>query len=205
MSTNPYNFKQMIKESGLSQSSIAKKVGISRQHLHDIVKSNRKSKYSEKIFELLKQAREARGLPKLELELKGSYKQETLPMIFPDDLLRILQGSTSLSLLSKPFYAQYPFINLDEDDHHFCLRLTDIFTEQFYIPVGVFRLSISLNLKPGQIVLMYLPDVEKVMAGRLDINPDTKAKFVVNAKSAYALRVQDLLLAECTQIVHYLP
>lgn len=206
MDKNQNDLKQLLEESGLSQSALAQKLGISRQHLHNIVKLNRKSKYSSQIFDLFKQKKE--GQPANSDFNPGKHHRiESLPMVFPEDLIRIYIGEASLNLLSKPFYAKYPFANFNDLPNHFCLRLSELFsqTENFYLAIGAFRFIMSPELKSGQIALLYLPELQKSVVGRIKINPDTWEKFIVNNNTMYTLGIHAILLAECTQIIHVLP
>lgn len=207
MNKNQYDLKQLLEESGLSQSALAQKLGISRQHLHNIVKLNRKTKYSEQIFECFRQTKSvAPTQSENHLSLKTATQVESLPLIFTDDLIRIYKGEASTNLLNKPFYAKYPFFNFSEEANHFCLRLSELFPQaHLYIALGAFRLALSREFKKDQIVILYLADTQKLVLGRIGINPDTQYKFITNNNTMYPLRNHDILLAECTQIVQVLP
>ncbi len=204
MEVSQNNIKQLLKESGISQCALSEKLGISRQQLHNIISLNRKSKYSDSIFALLKQKQESIvGSVYRSTVSPEPYRIESLPLLTVDDLLSVYLGELPFSALTKPFYGRYPFVNFAKEDDHFCLRLPQLFNNDgFYMAIGAFRFCISLQLKRGQIMILYLPEAQKIMLGRVDINGDTQERFIVNNNALHTLRPHDILLAECTSSVH---
>ena len=115
--------KEHIDKSGISQSDLAKKLGISRQHLHDILKANRKSKYLHDLAKIL-------NIPKFddpEFIEKTQIQNRRLPILSLDDLTHFIEGNYSINHLYKPFYKEWPFYEPEEVHSHFCLRLPQEF------------------------------------------------------------------------------
>ncbi len=199
---NEYNLKALLKENGISQAAIAKKLGISRQHLHDIVKLNRRSRYADQIYELATQG-QANIHALTQKEKTGDHLAhiDAFPVIHLEDLVRLYLNQTSLNLLSKPCYTRCSVINLDEGGMtHFCLRITDLLGENSpYMIMGVFRLYTSLSLRDGLVVILYLSDSQKTIIGKIEKNSDTGEVFVINHKGTYSLNA-NVLLSECTQM-----
>ena len=204
MEVNQQNIKQLLKESGISQCALSEKLGISRQQLHNIISLNRKSKYLDPIFALLKQRQEnIASLGYTPIAPPEAYRIESLPLLTGEDLLSIYLGELPFTALSKPFYGRYPFVSFSNEDGHFCLRIPQLFNNNsFYMAIGAFRFVASLQLQQGQIVLLYLPETQKITMGRIDINGDTQEKFIVNHNALHTLHPHDILLAECTSVVH---
>lgn len=207
MDANQHDIKQLLKESGISQCALSEKLGISRQQLHNILSLNRKSKYLDQIFALLKQRQEKiASSGYTPVCTQEAYRIESLPLLTLEDLLPLYLGELPFGALTKPFYGRYPFVNFTPEDNHFCLRLPQLFPNAgFYMPMGAFRFLLPLQRQKGEIVLSYLPDTEKIIVGRIDLNSDTEERFIVNNNALYTLRPHDILLAECTSIVHVLP
>ena len=206
MQQNQPDLKQLLQDSGISQVALAEKLGISRQHLHNIIRLNRKSKYAEPIFNLLEQIKTNTTKPIFNTHSAETYTVEKLPLVALEDLLRLYQGDATLSLFNKPFYTRYPFVHFSHDPHHFCLRLDALFDgHEAYISLGAFCFFTPLKLHTGQIILVYLNDVAKVIMGRFGTNPDTGEQFISNNNSFYSIRRHDILLAECTEVIQILP
>src|SRR5687768_6124574 len=105
--------KELIRKSGVTQASLAKKLGISRQQLYSILKDNRKTKYSNQIASLLNSELSKNEKPfavEDSLNKINEVNIEKLPIVYPEDILRILNGLQELNSLHKPFYNQWPFI-----------------------------------------------------------------------------------------------
>jgi transcriptional regulator with XRE-family HTH domain len=196
--------KELIKNSGISQASLAKKLGISRQQLYSILKDNRKTKYSNQITNLLNN--ELTNKENISTsENKTDTSIEKLPIVYPEDILRITDGLQALNSLYKPFYNQWSFITADlSNKNHFCMRITDDFNLKNEIALGAFRFYIPLQHENGKYFLVFLHESNKIIMGFLKIDPKTKSKSIVNNNRSYQITAKDLILAECTQIVLYL-
>lgn len=198
-----------LKESGLKQSDLAKKLGISRQQLNEILKENRKSKYLDQIASLLKMPELAKDKIFSE-ETLGAQNFEAsdiqrLPLVFPEDILRIWEGHQSMNHLSKPFYNILPFVQENQDVlDHFCLRMNEYLNSAQGHTLGAFHLYLPLKLVPGRILLVYLKASKKLTLGTLEINTETDTKSIVNNKGIYAIAIGDIILAECSQFVSFL-
>lgn len=203
--------KDTLKESGLSQTDLANKLGISRQQLHGILKENRKSKYLDQIAQFLKMPEIAKAGMFEDVSTKAqslkSSDIQRLPIVFPEDILRIWEGHQGVNLLYKPFYNEWPFAKENDESHnHFCLRIQESIDNkaQRHIIMGAFHLWLPIKLKAGHVILVYLQDIQKLIVGKLEIHSETAAKSVINNKGIYPIGMNDILLAESTQIVTFL-
>lgn len=199
-----------LKASGLSQADLAKKLGISRQQLNNILTGNRKSKYLNQIASLLQMPEIAKARAfkdsNITSETSNAADIQRLPIIFPEDILRIWEGHQSINQLNKPFYNFWPFVKESGGViNHFCLSISDYFTkEEGQTIMGAFHLYLPLNPKKGHIVLLYLKNINKLIIGKLEVNPETGIKSVINIKGIYPIGSKDVLLAECSQTTNFL-
>lgn len=199
MNTINEKIKESLKNSGISQTELAKKLGISRQHLHDILKENRKSKYLQDIAKLL-------YIPKFEdplFEEKAGIHQTKLPILTLDDLIHFAEGHYSTNQLYKPFYKEWPFYEPGTTQSHFCFRLPQEFASALHAyPLGAFRFYLPFDLKSGSIVMAYLSQHKKMVIGKLEINSDTGHRYLVSDSRIDLVEKNTWLMAECTQLIN---
>lgn len=191
--------KEHIDKSGVSQSNLAKKLGISRQHLHDILKENRKSKYLHDLAQIL-------NIPKfddLEFIERTQIQNRQLPILSLDDLIHFIEGDYSINHLYKPFYKDWPFYEPKEVHSHFCLRLSQEFAWSLnsYV-LGAFQFCIFLNLKPDTIIVVYFAASKKVLTGYLQINPETNERFLMCDGRIDMIGKNTWIMAQCTQLIN---
>lgn len=196
--------KNTLEQSGISQTDLAKKLGISRQQLHGILKENRKSKYLDQIAALLKLPEVAKDHI-FNHDIPEPNDVQRLPLVLPEDILRIWEGRQNINLLHKPFYKEWPFTKQNHGIvNHFALHIQDPSNTPGQLMIGAFHLFLPLTLTSGHWVLIYLQDLKKLIVGRLEINPETQTRILINNKGIYPIGVNDILMAECTQMVTFL-
>jgi transcriptional regulator with XRE-family HTH domain len=201
------NIKELIAKSGVTQASLAKKLGISRQQLFSILKADRKTKYSKQIVNILNHElmhKESNPFRDITSPVITNNYIEKLPIIYPEDVLRIMNGTLGLSSLNKPFYNQWSFIKNNEPSNNlFCLRITDNLNFKCDVALGSFQLYITLQQENDKYLLIYLTNSKKIVMGYVEINPDTKEKYIISNHINYPISKEDVILAQCTQIVLY--
>ena len=198
--------KELLKKSGITQASLAKKLGISRQQLYSILKDNRKTKYTNKITGVLnEELSNSEVLSSDSFNNRANTGIEKLPIIHCEDILKVVDGTVSLDSFYKPYYNQWSFISTNiSNRNHFCLRIADMLNFKNEMVLVVFRLFLSLSLEDGKYFLVYQSANKKVIAGSLKLTSDKRVKYIINNSGSYQVSKNDLFLAEGTQLVCYL-
>ncbi len=188
--------KEAIERTGISQSYLARRMGISRQHLHDILKSNRKSKYLSDIAKVLHISKFDSAL----FEGEFSTDENLLPILTMEDVQEVLGN---ISHLAKPFFKKWPFYEPSGTESHFCLRLPQEFAYNLNsYALATFRFYLPLEIKSGSIVMAYIGTLKKVFLGRLEVNTETGARFLVSEARIDPIEKGSWIVAECTQFVN---
>lgn len=173
--------KEKIKETGIKQVHLAKKLGISPQHLNKILaKGQDKSQYLPKIAEIL-------GLEKT---LIGSTDIRLIPILTENTLKSFADGSILFEELEKSSKS-WPS-NIQEDYYFFGYELTQNINSQLLKnDLLIFSSSIPFDMT-GLIGIAYIKDRALIFTGTLKVNQ--KTILIYNEHDCFEFKTGDLLI-----------
>ncbi len=177
--------KEKIKQSGLRQGHLAKKIGVSPQHLQSILsRNNVGSKYLPKIAEAL-------GLDKTWVE-HGDIT--IIQVLDKTDLVSLADNSVSFERLKNVFFESYP-LRTDDRYYFFGYRVQDTVNSRIrekdllictsYLPLGA-------NLT-GKVGVAYLHENAVVFCGILTYDPADSSISIYSETALHRLKPGDLL------------
>lgn len=177
--------KEKIKQSGLKQSHLAKKIGVSPQHLQSILaRNNVGSKYLPKIAEAL-------GLDKTWVE-HGDIT--IIQVLDKADLIALADNSVSFERLKNVFFESYP-LRTDDRYYFFGYRLQEtvnsrILEKDLLICTSYLPLGAALT---GKVGVAYLHENSTVFNGILKYDPTDSSLSIYSETTLHRLKTGDLL------------
>lgn len=174
--------KEKIKETGIKQVHLAKKLGISPQHLNKILaKSQDKSQYLPKIAEIL-------GLDAISVE---SNNIKLLPILTENSLKSLSDGSTLFEELEQNTVKSWPS-NIQEDYYFFGYKLVENINSQlFKNDLLIFSSSLPCDMT-GRIGIAYIKDRALIITGTLKYNG--KTIIIYNERDCFEFKIGDQLI-----------
>jgi transcriptional regulator with XRE-family HTH domain len=178
--TPSVRIKEKIKETGIKQIHLAKKIGISPQHLHKILKNQEGSQYLPKIAEIL-------GMDESWLET-GNIR--SIQILTEDDIKSLSDGSVLFDELSRVILKFWPSV-IQKDYYIFGYELTENISTQFLKnDLLIFSSCLPLDMT-GKIGLAYIQKKSIVFTGKIKYNH--KALIIYNEHDCFKITSGDLL------------
>lgn len=174
--------KEKIKEAGVKQVHLAKKLGISPQHLNKILAKNQdRSQYLPKIAEIL-------GLDSISAGLNNIT---SIPILSEKSLKSFATGSISFEELEQATLQLWPSI-VQEDYCFFGYRLVENINSQlFKNDLLIFSSSLPCDMT-GRIGLAFIEDKGLMFIGTLKYN--RKTIMIYNEKDCFEFKLGDQLI-----------
>lgn len=180
--------KDKIKETGIKQAHLAKKVGISPQHLNKILAKNQdKSQYLPKIAEILD----------LETISGGSHTIKSIPILVENTLKSLAKGSLSFEDLDKATNPAWP-TNIKEDYYFFSYKLIENINSQLLKNDLLIFSSLLPCDMTGHIGIAFIKDKEIIFTGTLRYY--RKTIIIYNEHDYFEFKIGDQLLGVATHL-----
>jgi transcriptional regulator with XRE-family HTH domain len=174
--------KDKIKEAGIKQVHLAKKLGISPQHLNKILAKNQdRSQYLPKIAEIL-------GLDAISAGLNNIT---AIPILSEKILKSLAKGSISFEELEQTTIQSWPS-TIQEDYYFFGYRLVENINSQlFRNDLLIFSSSLPCDMS-GRIGLAFIEDKGLIFIGTLKYN--RKTITIYNERDCFEFKAADQLI-----------
>lgn len=174
--------KEKIKETGIKQAHLAKKLGISPQHLNKILTKNQeKSQYMPKMAEIL-------GMDESFLETGSNIKP--IPILTENDLRSLADTSVLFDDLTHAVSKSWPS-SIRENYYFFGYELTaNISSRYFKHDLLIFSSSIAFDMT-GRIGIAYIKETASIFIGTLKYNKKTIT--IYNEHDCFEFKLGDLL------------
>lgn len=174
--------KEKIKETGIKQVHLAKKLGISPQHLNKILAKNQdKSQYLPKIAEIL-------GLVAISI---GSNAIKSIPILVENTLKSLAKGSLLFEKLEETTVPSWPS-NIKEDYYFFGYKLAENINSQlFKNDLLIFSSSLPCDMT-GRIGLAFIEDKGLIFIGSLKYH--RKTIIIYNERDCFEFKLGDQLI-----------
>lgn len=173
--------KEKIKEAGIKQVHLAKKLGISPQHLNKILAKNQdRSQYLPKIAEIL-------GLDAISAGLNNIT---SIPIVSEKTLKSLAKGSILFEALEQTTAQLWP--STVQEDYFFCYRLVENINSQlFKNDLLIFSSSLPCEMT-GRIGLAFIEDKGLIFIGTLKYN--RKTIMIYNERDCFEFKIGDQLI-----------
>jgi transcriptional regulator with XRE-family HTH domain len=173
--------REKIKESGIKQAHLAKKLGISPQHLYKILNKNQeKSQYLPKMAEIL-------GLDESLFE-KSNIK--SIQLLTENDLISLADGSVLFEDLNRVVFKSWPSF-IKKDYYFFGYELIENIGSRFFKQdLLIFSSSIPMDMT-GRIGIAFIKKTASIFTGILIYNK--KTIIIYNERQYIELSAGDLL------------
>lgn len=174
--------KDKIKEAGVKQVHLAKKLGISPQHLNKILAKNQdRSQYLPKIAEIL-------GLDAISAGLNNIT---SIPILSEKTLKSLAKGSILFEELEQTTVQSWPS-TVQEDYYFFGYRLVENINSQlFKNDLLIFSSSLPCDMT-GRIGLAFIENKELIFIGTLKYN--RKTIMIYNERDCFEFKIGDQLI-----------
>lgn len=174
--------KDKIKEAGVKQVHLAKKLGISPQHLNKILAKNQdRSQYLPKIAEIL-------GLDAISAGLNNIT---SIPILSEKTLKSLAKGSILFEELEQMTVQSWPS-TVQEDYYFFGYRLVENINSQlFKNDLLIFSSSLPCDMT-GRIGLAFIEDKGLIFIGTLKYN--RKTIMIYNERDCFEFKIGDQLI-----------
>ena len=174
--------KDKIKEAGVKQVHLAKKLGISPQHLNKILAKNQdRSQYLPKIAEIL-------GLDAISAGLNNIT---SIPILSEKALKSLVKGSILFEELEQTTDQSWPS-TVQEDYYFFGYRLVENINSQlFKNDLLIFSSSLPCDMT-GRIGLAFIEDKGLIFIGTLKYN--RKTIMIYNERDCLEFKIGDQLI-----------
>lgn len=172
--------KEKIKETGIKQIHLAKKIGLSPQHLNKILKSQTGSQYLPKIAEIL-------GMDESWLETGGI---KSIQILADNDLISLSDGTVSFEDIHRVIFKFWPSV-IQKDYYIFGYELKENISSKFFKnDLLIFSSSIQLDMT-GKIAIAYIKRKSQIVIGR--IKQYQKTITIYNENDCFEFEKGDLL------------
>lgn len=174
--------KEKIKETGIKQVHLAKKLGISPQHLNKILAKNQdKSQYLPKIAEILG----------LEPTSVGLNNIKSIPILTASTLRSFSDGTIAFEQLEQSTFKSWPS-NIQEDYYFFCYELVEnIHSQLVKNDLLIFSSSLPCDMT-GRIGIAFIKDKALIFIGTLKYNG--KTIIIYNEQDCFEFQTGDQLI-----------
>lgn len=183
MTTNiSEKIKEKIQETGVKQAHLAKKLGISPQHLSKILERNsKKGQYIPKMAKILG----------ISFDSSEEGKTESIAVFSSKELISLADNTEQFETLDKiaiehwpdiPYHSYYRFGYQIQDYINTELRINDIV---------IFSTCIPLNLK-NKIAIAFIKEKSLIFIGRVKYNQ--KEIIIYNDSDCFSFSSGDMLL-----------
>lgn len=174
--------KEKIKETGIKQVHLAKKLGISPQHLNKIFARNQdKSQYLPKIAEILGISRTFGGLSNV----------KSIPLLNDNMLKSLSDGTVVFENLERAALKSGP-PNIQEDYYFFYYELAEnINSKLFKNDLLIFSTSLPCDMT-GRVGITYIQHRALIFTGMLKYNQ--KKIMIYNEHDCFEFKMGDQLI-----------
>lgn len=174
--------KEKIKEAGVKQVHLAKKLGISPQHLNKILAKNQdRSQYLPKIAEIL-------GIESISI---GSINIQSIPILVENTLKSLAKGSKSFEELEQTTVHSWPS-NIQEDYYFFGYKLAENINSQLLKNDLLIFSSLLPCDMTGRIGIAFIKDKGLIFIGTLKNH--RKAIVIYNERDCFEFKKDDQLI-----------